>query len=112
RYGGTALGVAPGLWGGFSRYTYLAPRTSAHAVPESVDADLATLFIPVSNGLPGVGAAARLQPGESVVVLGVGQHGLASVAPARRCGAGTVAAVGRAGDQARVDAGAKLGGDL
>ncbi|HEY1667050.1 MAG TPA: zinc-binding dehydrogenase [Trebonia sp.] len=112
RYGGTALGMAPGLWGGFSRYTYLAPRTSAHAVPESVDADLATLFIPVSNGLSWVRAAGRLQPGESVVVLGVGQHGLASVAAARRCGAGTVAAVGRAEDGARLDAAAKLGADL
>ena len=70
RYGGTALGMAPGLWGGFSRYTYLAPRTSAHAVPESIDTDLATLFIPVSNGLSWVRAAGRLQPGESVVVLG------------------------------------------
>jgi len=45
-------------------------------------------------------------------VLGVGQHGLASVAAACRCGAGTVAAVGKAGDQARLDAAAKLGADL
>jgi alcohol dehydrogenase len=112
RYGGTALDVAPALWGGFSRYAYLAPRTSAHAVPESLDAGLATLFIPVSNGLSWLRAAGRLQPGESVVVVGVGQHGLASVAAARRCGAGTVAAVGRSGDQARLDAAAKLGADL
>jgi alcohol dehydrogenase len=112
RYGGTALDVAPGLWGGFSRYAYLAPRTSVHAVPDSLDAGLATLFIPVSNGLSWLRAAGRLQPGESVVVLGVGQHGLASVAAARRCGAGTVAAVGRAGDAARLDAAAKLGADL
>ena len=112
RYGGTALDVAPGLWGGFSCYAYLAPRTSVHAVPESLDAGLATLFIPVSNGLSWLRAAGRLQPGESVVVLGVGQHGLASVAAARRCGAGTVAAVGRSGDAARLDAAAKLGADL
>jgi threonine dehydrogenase-like Zn-dependent dehydrogenase len=112
RYGGTALDVAPALWGGFSRYTYLDPRTSVHRVPESLDASLATLFIPVSNGLSWLRAAGRLLPGESVVVLGVGQHGLASVAAARRCGAGTVAAVGRSGDQARLDAAATLGADL
>jgi alcohol dehydrogenase len=102
RYGGTALDVAPALWGGFSRYAYLAPRTSAHAVPESLDAGLATLFIPVSNGLSWLRAAGRLQPGESVVVLGAGQHGLASVAAARKCGAGLVTAVGKAGDRARL----------
>jgi alcohol dehydrogenase len=112
RYGGTALDVAPALWGGFSRYTYLAPHTSAHAVPESLDAGLATLFIPVSNGLSWLRGAGRLQPGESVVVLGVGQHGLASVAAARRCGAATVTAVGRSGDRARLEAATRLGADL
>jgi alcohol dehydrogenase len=97
RYGGTALGVAPALWGGFSQYAYLAPRTSAHPVPESLDAGLATLFIPVSSGLSWVRAAGRLKPGESVAALGVGQHGLASVAAARRCGAGIVVAVALTG---------------
>jgi threonine dehydrogenase-like Zn-dependent dehydrogenase len=112
RYGGTALDVAPGLWGGFAQYAYLAPRTSAHAVPEYVEAGLATLFVPVSNGLSWLRAAGRLGPGESVVVVGVGQHGLACVAAARRCGAGTLVAVGRSGDQARLDAAVKLGADV
>jgi threonine dehydrogenase-like Zn-dependent dehydrogenase len=112
RYGGTALEVAPALWGGFAQYAYLAPRTSAHAVPESLEAGLATLFVPVSNGLSWLRAAGRLAPGESVVVVGVGQHGLASVAAARRCGAGTLVAVGRSGDQARLDAAVKLGADV
>jgi threonine dehydrogenase-like Zn-dependent dehydrogenase len=112
RYGGTAIHTAPALWGGFSRYTYLAPRTSAHAVPSSLEAEIATLFIPVSNGLSWLRAAGRLAPGESVVVVGVGQHGLACVAAARRCGSGTLVAVGRAGDQARLDAGVKLGADV
>jgi alcohol dehydrogenase len=112
RYGGTALQVAPALWGGFAQYAYLAPRTSAHAVPESLEAGLATLFVPVSNGLSWLRAAGRLVPGESVVVIGVGQHGLACVAAARRGGAGTLMAVGRHGDQARLDAAVKLGADI
>jgi threonine dehydrogenase-like Zn-dependent dehydrogenase len=112
RYGGTPVGTPPGLWGGFSQYTYLAPRTSAHVVPESLEAELATLFIPVSNGLSWLRAAGRMYPGESVVVVGVGQHGLACVAAARRGGSGTLVAVGRAGDQARLDAAVKLGADV
>ena len=75
-------------------------------------ADLATLFIPVSNGLSWVRSAGRLSPGESAAVIGVGQHGLACVAAARRCGSGTLVAVGRAGDQARLDAAVKLGADV
>jgi alcohol dehydrogenase len=112
RYGGTALDVAPGLWGGFAQHAYLAPATSAHLVPESLSAELATLFIPVANGLSWLRAAAGLRPGESAVVVGVGQHGLAAVAAARRCGAGTVVAVGRSGDDARLRAAKRLGADL
>lgn len=109
RYGGTAIDVAPSLWGGFAQYAYLAPGTSVHAVPESLDAEAATLFIPVSNGLSWLRSTAGLRPGESVVVLGVGQHGLASVAAARRCGADTVVAVGRTGDEARLESAVALG---
>jgi alcohol dehydrogenase len=112
RYGGTALDVAPGLWGGFAQHAYLAPATSAHLVPESLGAELATLFIPVANGLSWLRAPASLRPGESAVVVGVGQHGLAAVAAARRCGAGTVVAVGRSGDDARLKAAGQLGADL
>ena len=102
----------PRSWGGFSRYTYLAPRTSAHAVPESLDAGLATLFIPVSNGLSWLRAAGRLQPGESVVVTRrrPAWPGVGGRRPQVR--RGTVAAVGRSGDRARLHAAAKLGADL
>jgi alcohol dehydrogenase len=112
RYGGTSVEVAPGLWGGFAQQVYLGPRTSAHAVPESLGAEPATLFIPVSNGLSWLRAAGRLRPGESVAVVGVGQHGLASVAAARRCGSGTLVAVGRARDAARLAAARELGADV
>ncbi|HVV08133.1 zinc-dependent alcohol dehydrogenase [Amycolatopsis sp.] len=111
RYGATSLDTPPALWGGFAERVYLAPAANAHAVPSTLDAELAVLFIPVSNGLSWVSSAAGLRPGESVVVLGVGQHGLATVAAARRCGAGTVVAVGRAGDEARLRAAQALGAD-
>ncbi|MCW2528460.1 MAG: Threonine dehydrogenase and related Zn-dependent dehydrogenase [Pseudonocardiales bacterium] len=111
RYGGTPLSVEPGLWGGFAELVYLAPGTNMHAVPDQLDAERATLFVPISNGLSWVRSAAGLIPGESVVVLGVGQHGLASVAAARRSGAGPILAVGRSGDEARLRAAQALGAD-
>lgn len=112
RYGGTDLDVAPGLWGGFAERVYLAPRSNVHEVPEGLDPDLATLFVPVSNGLSWLSSVAALRPGESVLVLGVGQHGLASVAAARNGGAGPIVAVGRAGDAARLAAARELGADV
>ncbi|HVW41699.1 MAG TPA: zinc-binding dehydrogenase [Amycolatopsis sp.] len=111
RYGGISLATPPALWGGYAEQVYLDPAANVHTVPSTVDAELAALFIPVSNGLSWISAAAGLRPGESVVVLGVGQHGLATVAAARRCGAGTVIATGRHGDGARLAAAKALGAD-
>lgn len=112
RYGGTSLSVAPGLWGGFAERVYLAPNARVHPVPPRLDSAAATLFVPLSNGLSWLDSAASLAPGEAVLVLGVGQHGLACVAAARRLGAGPVIAAGRSGDTARLAAAQALGADV
>jgi alcohol dehydrogenase len=77
-----------------------------------LESDLATLFVPVSNGISWLRSAAKLRPGESVLVVGVGQHGLATVAAAKRLGAGMIIAAGRAGDERRLEAARLLGADL
>lgn len=112
RYGGTALSTAPGLWGGFAERVFLAPNARVHHVPAGLDGRVATLFIPLSNGLSWLASTAALEPGESVLVMGVGQHGLASVAAARRSGAGVIIAAGKSGDQARLAAAQALGADI
>jgi alcohol dehydrogenase len=112
RYGGTSVGTAPGLWGGFAERVYLAPTANVHRVPASLDSHLAPLFVPVSNGLSWLSSAGALRPGESVAVLGVGQHGLACVAAARRSGAGVIIAAGRTGDAGRLIAAKALGADV
>jgi alcohol dehydrogenase len=112
RYGGTALDRGPGLWGGYAERVFLSPSATAHAVPEGLDSQLATLFVPLSNGLSWLRAAGDLRPGESVLVIGVGQHGLATVAAARRLGAGVIVAAGRSGDGVRLEAARALGADL
>jgi threonine dehydrogenase-like Zn-dependent dehydrogenase len=112
RYGATSLATAPGLWGGFAERVYLSPRANVHRVPASLDRHVAPLFVPLSNGLSWLTSAGDLRPGDTVAVLGVGQHGLACVAAARRCGAGVIVATGRAGDAARLDAAKDLGADI
>jgi threonine dehydrogenase-like Zn-dependent dehydrogenase len=112
RYGGTALSSAPGLWGGFAERVFVAPNARVHHVPAGLDGRVATLFIPLSNGLSWLTSTARLAPGESVLVMGAGQHGLASVAAARRSGAGLVIAAGKSGDAARLAAAQALGADV
>src|SRR6266536_250721 len=87
RYGSTPVTVAPGLYGGFSEYLYLHPRAIVHAVGD-LPAQLATLFVPVANGIRWVLQQGGLQLGQTVVVQGPGQHGLGCVAAARHGGAG------------------------
>lgn len=112
RYGGTRLDDGGELLGGYASHVRLPPRAVAHRVPNGLSADLATLFIPLSNGFSWVGATGQLRAGDTVVVMGPGQHGLACVLAARHLGAGTVVVVGRERDQPRFDAAVRLGADV
>lgn len=109
RYGRTSLDTAPGLWGGFAEYLYLHPNARLHRVPDSVEAHLAVLATPIANGLRWVRTVADTQPGDDVVVLGPGAHGLGCVAAAREVGAREVIVVGQSSDSHRLDVGTALG---
>ncbi len=108
RYGCTPVDVPPALWGGFSEVLYLHPRALVHRVPQGLSADLATLFVPMSNGIRWVRRDGQLQPGGTVVVIGPGAHGLGCVAAAVTAGASQVFAVGRS-TSPRLDAARALG---
>lgn len=95
RYGATPIDVPPGLWGGFSELLYLHPRALVHHIPEDVSSDLATLFVPISNGIRWVLKEGRLPRGGTAVVIGPGAHGLGCVVAALEGGANHVIAVGR-----------------
>lgn len=108
RYGATPVDVPPALWGGFSEVLYLHPRALVHRVPAGVSADLATLFVPVSNGIRWVRRDGQLEPGGTVVVIGPGAHGLGCVAAAVEAGASQVFAVARS-ESPRLEAARALG---
>jgi threonine dehydrogenase-like Zn-dependent dehydrogenase len=109
RYGRTSLTTTPGLWGGFAEYLYLHPDARLHRLPASLDAHLGALATPVANGLFWLRSTADLRPGESVVVLGPGAHGLGGVAAARLLGAAEVIVVGRSTDAIRLSTATALG---
>ncbi len=108
RYGATSTDVPPGLWGGFSEVLYLHPRALLHRLEDGLPADLATLFVPLSNGVRWVLTEGRLRPGGTVVVQGPGAHGLGCVIAAHEGGAGRVIVVGRTAG-ARLEAARALG---
>jgi threonine dehydrogenase-like Zn-dependent dehydrogenase len=111
RYGDTPIDVAPALWGGYGEVQYLHPHSLVYPILESVSAEMAPLFIPISNGLRWVREVAALPAGGILVVIGPGQHGLGCVIGARESGAGQIIVVGLPRDKRRLDAARALGAD-
>ena len=88
RFGSTPISVPPALWGGYAQAKYLHPNSVFHRVPDHVAAKLATLALPLGNGVEwavlqgsGQGRRSRRHPG-------AGQQGLACTVMAREAGAG------------------------
>jgi threonine dehydrogenase-like Zn-dependent dehydrogenase len=103
------LAEAPGLWGGYAEYLYLAPGSVVHRVDPSLPAEIAVLFNPLGAGfrwaveIPGTG------PGTSVAILGPGQRGLASVLACREAGAEPIIVTGLAADARKLEVARALG---
>jgi threonine dehydrogenase-like Zn-dependent dehydrogenase len=113
RYGSTPVSVAPGLWGGYSEIQYLHPNAMLHRVPEHVPATLAALALPLGNGVEWAYLQGGTSIGETVVIQGPGQQGLACIVAAREAGAGCVivTGLGTPTDTFRLEVAKKLGAD-
>lgn len=95
RFGSTPISVAPALWGGFAQRKYLHPNSVFHKVPDHVPAKLATLALPLGNGVEWAVLQGAVKVGEAVVIQGPGQQGLACTVMAREAGASLVIVTGR-----------------
>jgi threonine dehydrogenase-like Zn-dependent dehydrogenase len=86
--------AAEGLYGGWSQYIYLEPGVGVAKLPDGVEFDD---YIGGGCGLltaVHIIERASVQPGETVLVQGVGAVGLSTIALARLAGASTVFAIG------------------
>jgi len=106
------LDQEPGLWGAYAEYMYVAPNSVVHKVDRSLPPELAVLFNPLGAGFRWAVEIPDTQPGQSVVILGPGQRGLASVVACRQVGAGTVIVTGLASDAPKLALAREFGADL
>jgi threonine dehydrogenase-like Zn-dependent dehydrogenase len=110
-HGYVPLDRAPGLWGAYADYMYLDACSIVHRIRADLPANIAVLFNPLGAGfrwaveMPGTG------PGDSVLILGPGQRGLASVIAARVAGADRIIVTGLARDAAKLALARELGAD-
>jgi alcohol dehydrogenase len=93
-YGFVPADRAPGLWGGYAEYQYLAPDSLLLPVPVDLDPVTATLFNPLGAGIRWAVTVPETKPGDIVVVLGPGVRGLSAAAAARDAGAAFVMVTG------------------
>ena len=101
-YGYISTSTPPSLWGGYAQYMYLDPHSLVHRMSPDVPAELAVLFNPLGAGFRWAVEMPGTKVGDTVVVLGPGQRGLASVIAWREVGAGCIIVTGLAADERKL----------
>lgn len=108
-YGYVPTSVGSGLWGGYSEYICLNPRTLFCKIPPKVPARLATLYQALACGLRWAVAIPQAAMGDTVLVLGCGQRGLASVIALKKAGVSRIIVTGLEKDAFKLDMARRLG---
>ena len=93
----------PHLWGAYGEHMFIAPGSRVHRIAEHVSGRAATLSSVIGNGVRWVATKGNLRVGDSIVIVGPGALGLASVVTARHCGADRIIVVGLEKDEARLE---------
>jgi len=109
RFGSTPITVQPSLWGGYSDYVYMHPRTVVHKVPANVEPHIAAMALPIGNGFQWMYYDGGAGPGKVVVIQGPGQQGLGGVIAAKTAGADLIIVSGLAADARRFELAKALG---
>ena len=105
------LSRPPGLWGAYADYMYLDPRSILHRVRADIAPQTAVLFNPLGAGFRWAVELPNTGPGDTVMILGPGQRGLASVIAARAAGADTIIVSGLTRDAEKLALAREFGAD-
>ncbi len=110
-HGVTGIAAPPALWGGLAEYMYLSPTSVLHKVDPGLPAEVAALYNAMGAGVRWACHLGEVRIGETVLVLGAGQRGIAAVVAARAAGAGTIIITGLASDAHKLALAREFGAD-
>jgi len=103
----------PHLWGAYSEYLYLPPRARVHRVADTLLPEVGVLVCAVlGNGVRWLQVIGGISAGDTVVIEGPGQQGLAGVVVAKDAGAGRIIVTGMSRDRRRLELAKTLGADV
>jgi threonine dehydrogenase-like Zn-dependent dehydrogenase len=103
------LSEEPGLWGAYAEYMFLHANSIVHKVDPTLAPEIAVLFNPLGAGFRWAVEMPRTKPGDSVLILGPGQRGLACVLACREVNAGTIIVTGLSADARKLQIAKELG---
>jgi threonine dehydrogenase-like Zn-dependent dehydrogenase len=110
-HGVTGIDTEPALWGGLAEYMYLSPTSVLHKVDKNLPAELAAMYNSMGAGVRWACHLGEVKLGDTVLVLGAGQRGIAAVVAARAAGAGTIIITGLTADTHKLAVAREFGAD-
>jgi len=105
------LSEAPGLWGAYAQTMFLDAGSIVHRIDADLPPQIAVLFNPLGAGFRWAVEIPGTKPGDTVVILGPGQRGLASVLACREAGAGQIIVTGLTADARKLELARHFGAD-
>jgi len=105
------LSEPPGLWGAYAQYMWLDANAILHKVDPALPPALAVMFNPLGAGFRWAVEIPRTKPSDTVVILGPGQRGLASLLAARVAGAKQIILTGLSADARKLALAREFGAD-
>ncbi len=110
-HGVTPVDVEPSLWGGFAEHMYLSPNSILHPIDNTLPAEIAAMFNPLGAGVRWALHYGGVRLGDTVLILGSGQRGLAAVIACRAAGAGKIIVTGLEADAHKLALAREFGAD-
>ncbi len=102
----------PHLFGGYSEYVYIHPRSMIHKIGDDISPDVGVLICAVlGNGIRWLRQIGGVSIGQAAVIIGPGLQGISATAVAKESGAAPIIVVGLSKDRSRLEMARRFGAD-
>jgi threonine dehydrogenase-like Zn-dependent dehydrogenase len=87
--------VPPHIWGAYGEYMFIAPGSKVHKILPGIKDEAAVLSSVLGNGVRWIRTKGKVKFGETVIVIGAGAQGLATIIASKEAGAGKIIVVAK-----------------
>lgn len=103
----------PHLFGGYSEYVYIHPRTMVHKIGDDILPEIGILISAVlGNSIRWLRQIGNVSIGDTVVIVGPGLQGISAAAVAKESGASPIIVIGLSRDRERLEMAKRFGADV